>query len=170
LNIAETYNNIRRKIRRQYFQLLMEKTSAGNIALSFALGTFIAILPTPGFGIFIALLVAYFVKRLNNLSILASFAFWNPLLLAPVYLLSYKIGDWMFHPAMTMVSDIEWVNTVIYFLKSYMIGNAILAVLFSVGAYIGVYRIIEIYKRRQAKKKQNRRIRVIVPPSQIEAA
>jgi uncharacterized protein len=153
VNLALTINNLRRNIRRQYVQLLVDKSSSKTIALSFALGTFIAILPTPGFGVFIALLIAYFVKRLNNLSLLASFAFWNPLLLAPVYLLSYKIGDWFFNPTMTMVSDISWINTLVYYLKTYMIGNFISAVVFSVLCYFGVYYVMTFYKKKNDAKK-----------------
>jgi uncharacterized protein len=154
----------------------MEKISIHSIAFSFALGTFIAILPTPGFGVFIALLIAYFYKKLNNVSILASFAFWNPLLLAPVYVLSFKIGDWFFDsPTVTMITDIQWVNTVIYYLKSYLIGNIISAVVFSSLCYWGVYKIVKGYKAKKAERKNGRRIRVVMPShlpqqQQIEAA
>jgi uncharacterized protein len=171
VNLALAINNLRRKIKRQYIQLLVEKSSSKSIAISFALGTFIAILPTPGFGVFIALMIAYFVKSLNNLSLLASFAFWNPLLLTPVYLLSYKIGDWFFDPAMVMVSEISWINTLVYYMKTYLIGNFISAIVLSVLCYFGIFRIMEFYKNKNIAKKLNRkRIHVVVPQKQIEAA
>lgn len=168
------FSGIKNRIKRSYVQLLMEKTSVHSIAFSFALGTFIAILPTPGFGVFIALLIAYFYKKLNNISILASFAFWNPLLLAPVYVLSYKIGDWIFDsPAVAMITDIEWVNTVIYYFKSYLIGNFMVAITFSCLCYYGVYKLIKTYQARKEQKRKSRRIRVVVPQTmqqQVEAA
>ncbi|MBA3901656.1 MAG: DUF2062 domain-containing protein [Bacteroidetes bacterium] len=152
----------------------MEKTSVHSIAFSFALGTFIAILPTPGFGVFIALLIAYFYKKLNNISILASFAFWNPLLLAPVYILSYKIGDWIFDfPTIAMITDISWINTLIYYFKTYMIGNLISAIVFSSLSYYGVYKLIISYKARKENRKKSRRVRVVVPQvetQQVKAA
>jgi uncharacterized protein len=152
----------------------MEKTSVHSIAFSFAMGTFIAILPTPGFGVFIALLIAYFYKKLNNISILASFAFWNPLLLAPVYILSYKIGDWMFDsPTIAMVTDIAWINTVIYYLKSYMVGNLISGIFFSSLSYYAIFKLIRAYQERKDLRKRNRRIRVVVPKDmqeQVKAA
>jgi uncharacterized protein len=167
-------SKIKSRIKRSYVQILMEKTSVHSIAFSFAMGTFIAILPTPGFGVFIALLIAYFYKKLNNISILASFAFWNPLLLAPVYLLSYKIGDWIFDsPTVAMITDISWLNTIIYYFKSYMVGNLISGVVLSALCYYGVFKIITAYKARKESRKRSRRMRVVVTkalPQQIKAA
>jgi uncharacterized protein len=168
-------SKIKGRIKRAYVQLLMEKSSIHSIAASFALGTFIAILPTPGFGVFIALLIAYFYKKLNNISILASFAFWNPLLLAPVYILSYKIGDWIFDsPTVAMITDIQWVNTIIYYLKSYLIGNFMLAVVFASACYYGVFKMIKSYQAKKEMQRKSRRMRVVVPNTdalpQVEAA
>ncbi|MBA2584380.1 MAG: DUF2062 domain-containing protein [Bacteroidetes bacterium] len=148
----------------------MEKTSSRAVAFSFAMGTFIAILPTPGFGIFLALLLAYFFKQLNSLSIVVSFAVWNPLLLAPVYLLSYKLGDWIFDPSLTLLTNIAWVNTSIAFLKTYLVGNAIAAVVISTICYFIVYKIMEAYKLKKVERRNNRRIKNITPPTQSEEA
>ncbi len=150
----------------------MEKTSSRAIAFSFAMGTFIAILPTPGFGIFVALLFAYFFKKLNSLSIVVSFAVWNPIMLAPVYLLSYKLGDWLFNPsAVIQTSSYEWLNTVISFLQTYLIGNAIAATVISVICYFVIFKLMDAYKKRKLAKKNSRRIKIIPSPSQqTEAA
>ena len=119
----------------------MEKTSSGYVAFSFAMGTFIAILPTPGFGIFVALLIAYFFKKLNNLSIIVSFAVWNPLILAPVYLISYKIGDWIFDPSLLVHTNFEWLNKLTLFLQTYLVGNIIAGITISTLCYFIVYKM-----------------------------
>jgi len=43
------------------------KKSAHSIALGFAIGTFIGIMPTPGFGVLFALLVVLFYKEVNKI-------------------------------------------------------------------------------------------------------
>jgi uncharacterized protein len=150
------FTRIKRQLKRSYFQLFMQKTSASSVAFSFALGTFIAILPTPGFGVFIGLFLAYIFKNLNNLSILASFAFWNPILLAPVYLLSYKVGDWIFEPSSLLQG--EMIAKSIFYVKTYLLGNFILGMLISAICYIIVYKALDNYKNRKAQKRVNRRL------------
>ena len=67
--------------------------SAHSIATGFAVGTMLALLPTFGLGIFIGLAVIIIFKKISKISMIASFAFWNPILLIPMYTLSYKIGE-----------------------------------------------------------------------------
>ena len=149
----------------------MEKTSSGYVAFSFAMGTFIAILPTPGFGIFVALLIAYFFKKLNNLSIIVSFAVWNPLILAPVYLMSYKIGDWIFDPSLLVHTNFKWLNKLILFLQTYLVGNIIAGITISTLCYFIVYKMMNAHKKRKAARKINRKIKGNTSSStQIEAA
>ncbi|CAN5425216.1 hypothetical protein BH23BAC1_BH23BAC1_35410 [soil metagenome] len=146
--------SLRFKLKRFLVEISSSKISTHNLAFGFALGTFIAILPTPGFGILLGILLIYFFKKINATSILFPFAVWNPLLLAPLYILSYKIGDLLFHAKTTVEAEYAYLSKILYFCQTYLVGNVIVAVVFSLLSYFIVFHFTELFKLRKLQKRK----------------
>lgn len=152
-NIKKSLQSLQFKIKRFLVEITTSKVSTHNLAFGFALGTFIAILPTPGFGILISIFLIYSFKKINATSILFPFAVWNPLVLAPLYILSYKIGDLIFAAKVTIENDYSYFYKVIHFCQTYLVGNVIIAILFSIISYFVIFKVAEIFKLKKNFKK-----------------
>lgn len=134
---------------KDYFKKIKTaEVSNHELALGFAIGTFIAILPTPGFGIFIAIFLAYLFRKINKPSILLSFVVWNPLFMSPVHFFSYKIGNLITHDELEQSAAQSLINQIMNFGKEYLFGNFILAVILSVISYFIIFQIVAYLKKR----------------------
>ncbi|MFH0860273.1 MAG: DUF2062 domain-containing protein [Candidatus Altiarchaeota archaeon] len=127
---------------------LRAKRSPHSIALGFAIGSFIAIMPTPGFGTLLGLLVVLLYKKVNKLSVFLGLAFWNPLTLVPLYILSYKIGDMLLAPVPVVDYDIGVMYAGYHLTRRFLLGNLILSTLLSTVSYAAV----RLYVESQQKK------------------
>ena len=87
---------LKKFLKHHFHEIVKIKKSPQEIALGFAIGSFIVLLPTPGFSILIGLLIMLLFTRINKFSLFAAMAVWNPLTLVPIYWLSYRIGDILF--------------------------------------------------------------------------
>lgn len=137
---------LRDKLKAYLLDVLRIKTSPHSIALGFSIGTFIGILPTPGFGVLIGLLVILIDRRISKLALFGALAFWNPLTLTPLYFLSYRIGDALFGTSHVTRYRIVLLNQVYNFTRRYLVGNLILAILFSISTYFLVRMIAQNYQ------------------------
>ena len=72
-------------LRQKLKEIAQIKDTPEAIALGFALGTFLAALPTPGFSIAVGIVTVAFWLRPSKLSMMVAFAIWNPLVLSPFY-------------------------------------------------------------------------------------
>lgn len=142
-------NQYKIKIFKQVKEILKSNSSPESIAMGFSLGTLIAILPTPGFGVFIALFIALFFKKLNKLGIMVSFTVWNPILVAPLYWLSYEIGDAFFRPDPSIKFDLALFDQLYHYSGKFIFGNALIAILLSCISYFAVYLIAQRYLRNK---------------------
>lgn len=136
------------KIIRIYKSLAESNAAPNSIALGFATGTLIAILPTPGFGIFIALLLALIFKNINKIGIIAAFSVWNPFILVPTYWLCYVLGDSVFTPDPSLHFDYELINQIYHHSGKFLIGNFFIAFL---GAFISYYSVLYFISLRKGK-------------------
>lgn len=152
-NITRFFKGLQYKIKRFLVEITISKVSTHNLAFGFALGTFIAILPTPGFGILLSIFLVYCFKKINTASILFPFAVWNPLVLAPLYVLSYKIGELLFAAKASIENEYSYINKIIYFCQTYLVGNVIIAVVFSVLSYFIIFKVAEIFKQKKLQRK-----------------
>jgi uncharacterized protein len=142
-------NQYKIKIIKQIKEILKSKSSPEYIAMGFSLGTLIAILPTPGFGIFIALFISLLFKRINKLGILVSFTVWNPVLVAPLYWLSYELGDSFFTPNPSIHFDLALFDQLYHYSGKFIFGNALIAMLLSCLSYFAVYLITQRHLRKK---------------------
>ncbi len=157
---------LRSKIVAYHDDILKSNGSAESVAMGFSLATLIAILPTPGFGVFLALFIALFFKKINKVAIVASFAFWNPLVLAPIYWLSYVLGDSLYQPNPSTHFDLAIFNELYHYSGKFILGNATIAISFSILGYLFMYTLAQNYLR----KKQIQQIVEVLPPQKNASA
>lgn len=129
--------------------ILKSDSGAESIAMGFSLATLIAILPTPGFGIFLSLFIALFFKKINKVAILASFVVWNPLVLAPVYWLSYILGDALYQPDPSIHFDLAIFNQLYHYSGKFILGNATIAITCAILGYLLVFSLGQRYLRKK---------------------
>ena len=134
--------------KRHHRKLMQERKTPHAIAFGFAIGTFISILPTPGFNLILGLLVSFFFPRASKLAIIASIFFWNPVTTFPVYALSYKIGGLIFQRVPHVQYDVTFLNTVYNYSKKFIVGNIILAFAIAPISYLIVKKIAESYQNK----------------------
>jgi uncharacterized protein len=154
------------KLLRYYVGIVSQKTSIKSVAFSFSLGTFFAVLPTPGFGAFIGLFLIYLFKRLNSLSLMITFAIWNPLVLTPVYFLNFKIGDWICRSANFSEANLSFLSTIMEYSQSFLAGSLVTASVIALFSYFMVFYLIKAGAKRKDQKK-NERVKLKTPFSDL---
>jgi len=131
-------------------RLLQPESTCPEIALSFSLGTLIAILPTPGFGIFVGLSLLLLFKSLNKIAMVLAISIWNPFLQIPVYFASYRLGCILLGQTPRMRADQAWFTLFTEYTQAFVLGNCILGIIISVGSYFLILRIAQIHRRKKA--------------------
>ena len=129
-------------------EVIRIKKSTHSIALGFSIGTFISILPTPGFSILIGLLILLIFKKVNKIAMLAAFVIWNPLVQAPIYLLSYKLGDLLLGAYPVVEYQLPFWYTVYHFSRRFFVGNLIIGVCLAITSYFLVKQLAQFYQRK----------------------
>lgn len=138
-----------KKVKEHFREVLEIKTSTHSIALGFAIGTFISMLPTPGFNILLGFLIILIFKRINKFSLFGSLVLWNPLTLFPFYFLMYKLGNLMFSSAPVIRFNIVIIDQIYNFSRRFLIANIIIAIIMSIISYFVVRMVAEKYKKRK---------------------
>lgn len=138
------------KVARFTKRLTEPESSSRSIALSFSLGTLIAILPTPGFGIFIGLSLILVFRMLSKIAMVFAITLWNPLLQLPVYYVSYQLGSFILNGSAPTEIDESWITLLTRHTQSFVLGNSIVAILISALSYIVVVQIVSYYRKRKA--------------------
>ena len=131
-----SFNQLANAMKQRWQELVQTNASPQSIALAFAIGTFISVLPTPGLNLVLATLLASLFKQLNRTGLLAAIAVWNAFVVAPIYVLSHKVG--------TSLPILSNQNLAIGFL----VGNLLLALVITAVSYLIVQMGISRYKKQ----------------------
>lgn len=123
------------QLQRRMSALFNTNAPAEALAKSFAIGTLISVLPTPGLNFLLAAFLLARFKQLNKAALLASIGVWNGFVVAPLYALSYQIGGLLFGGAADQL------------LKGFLLGNLMIAVGITAVSYFGVKTAVT-YSRR----------------------
>lgn len=83
------------KTKKYIVKLAKEKRTPHQTAIGFAIGTFVAILPSPGVNILFCVIAALIYRKINKLTLFGALAFWNTLLMIPIWVLGAKIGKFI---------------------------------------------------------------------------
>lgn len=136
-----------RKMKKHFAKIMKLEDSPHSIAMGFAVGTLIAIAPTLGLDIFIALLVLFIFPSLNKISLFGGLLLWNPIFAAPILPLSYKIGDFLLGNISPSHFSISILNTIYNLSLKVIVGSYVSAIIFSILSYFAIRIIIHYYKK-----------------------
>lgn len=139
---------------------LAEDHTPHEIAASFALGTFVAVLPTGGTALVLFVIVAYFVERVSKLGLLASVIVFNPLVKWSIYGVSVGLGIWLLGPvpgvALSKPTPGDLFTAAPDLLIRHLLGNIIFAVSLAAVGYILTLYLIRAYVRREGGSLEQR--------------
>ena len=147
---------MRRRLARLVHILLCLDDSPAHVALSFAVGVWIAFFPLFGIHTGLALVLA-FALRLNRAAILLGAYVNNPWTLAPLYMSGTLVGCALFGVSPARLWNVEWAHTwnplatlvaLQPLLWPFVVGNLLLGTVVSVATYWLMRRVLE---RRRAK-------------------
>lgn len=158
--------DIRRWWRRLYLRMARTKDAPEKIALGFSIGVALGILPTFGLGILLALVFSFLFKANKFAAVLGSMIM-NPWIAPLFWTLSYMVGS--------MVLGNNWYQTWLdlkaFRLKEiplseiigkeilwpYLLGNIIIAGLFSLIFYFLILEAVRTYRIAKAKRLERKR-------------
>ncbi len=142
---------LKNKIKHHFHEVLRTKTSDHEIALGFAVGTFLEIFfLLPGLGLIISFLVILLYSRLSKYAIFLALIFWNVLFIAPIYVLSYHVGNFIseIFPAVDFNINIPFYNNAISLGKRFLVGHFLVSFVFSIFIYFIARWVIKTYRQR----------------------
>lgn len=142
-------------IKRSLVNILKSGTSPHKLALTFAVGMYIAFSPFPGFHT-LMMLALYRLMQLNLPLIFIVVSFNNPWTMIPLYAFDYSVGYWVIHRLLNLeplwhFDYVSWFN---YFhislpisgsfcIVSFLVGGNIIAILAALISYPIVKRVSE---------------------------
>lgn len=138
---------IKEKVQTHIRGLLFAQASPHEVALGFAVGTFIEILPLYGLKTLLSLLLASRVKKINKAALLSALAIWNSLFLIPIYSLSVKLGNYVFNLPGCPVGEEVQQSGLSCFVFSFIPGVLLMAAIMAVLMYITIWGGITIYRQ-----------------------
>ncbi len=134
--------SFRNRIADKLKQAVREQHTPEETGFSVAFATFITVLPTLGSGLVVLALASRLSDRINTLAMAVPVLVFNPLVKYPVYLISYRLGEILMYselPDQTLETSIQLqAGSTIH---SLLIGNTILAMVFSIVAYFLTVRL-----------------------------
>lgn len=138
------------RIRRELHSSFTEDYSPRQIAGSFALGTFITMLPTWGVGLLVFFVLLKLFDWVNKIALFASVLVFNPVVKWGVYASSFTLGFALLGPVDGFgVGDTPSFDDGSEIVVRLLVGNMILAVIATVVAYVVVYRLVVAYNRKE---------------------
>lgn len=146
IDIKKITTKLREKIKKHFQEVIATKTSSHHIALGFAIGTFIAILPTPGFNLILCFLITLVFKKVNKYSLFLAILVWNPIVQLPIYYLNYSLGEMIFRSADVITVDVTLANAIYHYTRRYIVGSAITATFLAITSYFAAYFVSKHYK------------------------
>jgi uncharacterized protein len=135
-------------------EMLSARSSPHEIALGFTIGTFISILPTPGFNLLLGALVVAVYPHVNKLAVFGAMAFYNPIVIIPFYWASYKMGGLIFGLNPVIHYDVVLISEAYDFTRRYLVGNLIVASVTSAITYPLIREIVNIRRARASRSSE----------------
>lgn len=115
------------------------------VAGSFAIGTFITMLPTLGTGLLLFVVLASVFDSISKIALFASVLVFNPLVKWGVYAASFALGVFVLGPVDGAATEISLTASPAIATRL-LVGNLILAVVAVIPSYVIVYRLTVRYR------------------------
>ena len=138
-----------REVHEEVREALREQHTPRQVAYSFALGVFITALPTLGTGVLAFFLIAYLFENISKISLFASVIVLNPVVKWGVYGTSFWLGSSILGPIPGVTRADISLSAAPDIVTRLLVGNLLLATVFTVVAYVGTYRLTVEYRRRR---------------------
>jgi uncharacterized protein (DUF2062 family) len=166
--------NLRRRIRYIYLQLRRLPGDPRKIAAGVALGVFIGVTPTIPFHMISALALAH-LCGISRVAAVMGCWISNPITIPPFYYFSFKIGQWLLYPDLTLTLpesvDLRELLRLGWEINlALQVGGVILAAPFGLAAYFLTLGAVQRYRRRTARG--NRALSLAqdpLPPPRLDA-
>lgn len=131
------------------------RDSTHQIALGFAIGVSVGILPTLGFGALILAGLAVII-RFNIFSAIVGTLINNPVFVPFWVASSYKVGEVITRMGVDL-SEKGLLQNLFGFGLSFLVGNIILSIALGIVSYFVIFFIIEAYRSSRNKLKNNQK-------------
>ncbi len=155
VNKKDAFVRLKRRGRLLYLRMLRIDDPPERIARGAAIGVFMGILPTFGFGALFAIVISFMLRANKAASIIGSMIM-NPLTTPLFWTLSILIGSALLgEDASSMLARFKNEGMIKGAGEAYMVfllGNAIISTLFSGGIYFLIKAAIIRHRRRKALK------------------
>lgn len=122
-------------------ELTQSHKSADAIALGGAVGTLIAIFPTPGFNVLLGVLTLAALPGMNKLALFGALAVWNPIICTPLYAFASDIGSMLLGPTQDVNFEVVILDQHYSYSRGFLAGIGIIAVITSLIIYAGLWSI-----------------------------
>jgi hypothetical protein len=152
--MAGKISKFKEKLKEHFIEILKTHKNTRSIALGFAIGSFITILPTPGFNILVGLLIVFLFPYVNKYALFTSYFVFNGFVKTPIYILALNLGYLLFGNGNPIIYD-SLRETIINAGIIFILGVLILDIIISIASYHVVYRIVEAYRKHE-KSLQNK--------------
>ena len=147
------YQRFKELVKHHFHEVMHSKTTPHAVAMGFAVGTLISILPTPGFNILLGVIAMLIWSKLNKFALFGAMVFWNPITSFPLYVLSYRIGDNIFGSVPAVKYDIVILDQIYHYTLTFLVGISIVALATAVISYPIVYYLTPIVQRAYHKRR-----------------
>lgn len=134
------------RIREKLYDALTEERTPFEVAGSFALGTFITMLPTLGLGLALFVLIDYLSERVSRIALFASVLVFNPAVKWGVYIASFTLGVFFLGPVEGVTMSDVSLSAGPEIVVRLLLGNVLLAIVATAISYVVVYRIAVRYQ------------------------
>jgi uncharacterized protein (DUF2062 family) len=150
--IKDKKNDIYLRVKNHFLKILELKMTPEEIALGFAVGTFIEILPS-FFGIdyLLALLVILVYPKISKVSLFTSLIVLNMFILYPIHYLNYYIGNLIFSGEPVIYLNIEFWDNLINVSRRFLVGSLITAPIFATITYKIIKNMVIKYQKNSVK-------------------
>jgi uncharacterized protein len=141
------YGKIKRKVKQYFYEVARLKKTPHEIALGFAIGVFVGILPTPGFNLLIGMLIILLYKNVNKLSLFGGMALFNPLTTPPIVYLSNKLGKLIVKPLNPSDPLYTLVREILHTTLRVLVGAILIALVVSGISYVAMKIIVKRWQK-----------------------
>lgn len=149
--VGEGLASYRDRLRVELERAVAADGSSHDIAASFAVGSFITMLPTLGTGVAVLAAIVALSNRANAPALFASVVVFNPFVKWGVYAGSFSLGSLMLGPVPSVnAADISLAAGP-EVLTRLLVGNLLLATVVAVVGYVLVGRFADQWCRRDAE-------------------
>lgn len=131
------------KLKRDFIEILKSEDSIRLIAVSFGLGTFVALMPAPGFCTITAVILVAIFRQLSKVGMFIAIALYNGITMIPFYWLGLIVGGIIFNEPQIATSEIDYANILVENGKRFVVGTLAVVIPYSVLSYFFALWLID---------------------------